>query len=104
LLLGSIVHDDNVVLTVDLTNPDIYFGKSLLRSKDAIHIIRAHRRLGARNFGEQSVDLNFSFPSLMISTICSRWAECDARRAAFHVALDGKSALTTRGSSALAQS
>jgi hypothetical protein len=52
LLLGSIVHDDNVVLTVDLTNPDIYFGKSLLRSKDAIHIIRAHRRLGARNFGE----------------------------------------------------
>jgi hypothetical protein len=75
------VHDDNVVL-VDLTNPDIYFGKSLLRSKDAIHIIRAHRRLGARNFGEQGVDLNFSFPSLMISTICSRWAECDARRAA----------------------
>jgi len=52
LLLGSIVHDDNVVLTVDLTNPDIYFGKSLLRSKDPIHIIRAHRRLGARNFGE----------------------------------------------------
>jgi hypothetical protein len=33
-------------------HPDIYFGQSLLRSKDAIHIIRAHRRLGARNFGE----------------------------------------------------
>jgi hypothetical protein len=25
-------------------HPDIYFGQSLLRSKDAIHIIRAHRR------------------------------------------------------------
>jgi hypothetical protein len=29
-LLGSIVQDDNVVPTVDLTNPDIYFGKSLV--------------------------------------------------------------------------
>ena len=69
LLLGSNVRDDNVVLTVDLTNPDFYLDKRLALPKDAVHIIRsiflwdgtAHQRLGVRNFGEQSVELTFSF-------------------------------------------
>jgi glycogen debranching enzyme len=40
LLLGSNVRDDNSVLTVDLTNPDIYFDGKLVLPKDTVHIIR----------------------------------------------------------------
>ena len=68
LLLGSNIRDDNSVLTVDLTNPDIFFDKKLVLPKDAVHINRsiflrdgtAYQRLGARNFGEQTVDLTLS--------------------------------------------
>jgi glycogen debranching enzyme len=69
LLLGSNVRDDNVVLTVDLTNPDIYHDQRLWLPKDTVHIIRsiflwdgtAHQRISARNFGVESVELTFSF-------------------------------------------
>ena len=40
LLLGSNVRDDNSVLTVDLTNPDIYFEQKLVLPKDTLHIVR----------------------------------------------------------------
>lgn len=68
LLLGSNIRDDNFVLTVDLTNPDVFVGKKLVLPKDAVHIIRsvflwdgtAYQRFGARNFGERSVDLTLS--------------------------------------------
>src|SRR4029453_16500687 len=57
LLLGSSVRDDNMVLTVDLTNPDMYFEKRLLLPKDTLHIVRsvflgrrtAYQRLALRN-------------------------------------------------------
>ncbi|WP_296525656.1 amylo-alpha-1,6-glucosidase [Rhodoplanes sp.] len=69
LLLGSNVRDDNAVLTVDLTNPDIYFDDRLVLPKDTVHVIRtiflwdstAHQRLSARNFGDQTIELNLSF-------------------------------------------
>src|SRR5215204_6520168 len=34
LLLGSNIRDDNMLLAVDLTNPDMYFEKRLLLPKD----------------------------------------------------------------------
>ena len=40
LLLGSNVRDDNSVLTVDLTNPDIYVGKTLALERDTLHVVR----------------------------------------------------------------
>ena len=40
LLLGSNVRDDNALLTVDLTNPDIYFDEKLVLPKDTLHIVR----------------------------------------------------------------
>src|SRR5215210_3712003 len=40
LLLGSNVRDDNTLLTVDLTNPDMFFEKRLLLPKDTLHIVR----------------------------------------------------------------
>ena len=41
LLLGSNIRDDNCFLTVDLTNPDIYFARPpAAAEKDTLHIVR----------------------------------------------------------------
>ena len=40
LLLGSSISDDNAILTVDLTNPDLFFEKRLILAKDTVHILR----------------------------------------------------------------
>ena len=40
MLLGSNVRDDNAVLTVDLTNPDIYFDQKRGLNQDTLHIVR----------------------------------------------------------------
>jgi glycogen debranching enzyme len=68
LLLGSNVRDDNSVLTVDLTNPDIYFDQKLLLQKDTVHILRtiflwrdtAYQRLGIQNHSERPVNLHLA--------------------------------------------
>jgi glycogen debranching enzyme len=68
LLLGSNVRDDNTVLTVDLTNPDMYFEGRLLLPKDTLHIIRtvflwrgaAYQRIALRNHGETPVSVHLS--------------------------------------------
>src|ERR1044071_4591551 len=68
LLLGSTVRDDNSVLTVDLTNPDIFRDKQLILQKDTLHIVRttflwremAYQRIGIRNHGSSPVDLRIS--------------------------------------------
>jgi len=40
LLLGSNVRDDNSILIVDLTNPDIYLDQKLAQPKDVLHVVR----------------------------------------------------------------
>ena len=68
LLLGSNVRDDNAVLTVDLTNPDIYYEKHLALARDTVHILRtmflwrgiAYQRFALQNHGDRPVDLNLS--------------------------------------------
>ncbi len=69
LLLGSNVRDDNALLNVDLTNPDIIIGKRLMLEKDTLHIDRtvflwrdtAFQRLALRNYGARAVKLVLSF-------------------------------------------
>jgi glycogen debranching enzyme len=65
LLLGSTVFDDNAVLTVDLTNVDMYVRGQLVLPKDTLHIVRTaflwketlFVRIGIRNFGERPIPL-----------------------------------------------
>ena len=65
LLLGSNLRDDNALLTVDLTNPDIFSDQRIVLQKDTLHIVRtfflwrgtAYQRLGLRNFGDRAADL-----------------------------------------------
>ena len=58
LLLSSAVENDNVVLTVDLSNPDIYQGNAIVLPREILHIRRSkflwqgtcHERIAIRNF------------------------------------------------------
>jgi glycogen debranching enzyme len=68
LLLGSGVRDDNLTLTADLTNPDIYFDNHIVLPRDTIHIVRTaylwkgavHQRLAIVNHSETTVTLSLS--------------------------------------------
>jgi glycogen debranching enzyme len=72
LLLSSAVENDNVVLTVDLSNPDIYQGNALVLPREILHVRRSkflwdgtcHERLAIHNFDAKShscwLSLNFA--------------------------------------------
>lgn len=68
LLLSSNIQDDNAVLTVDLTNPDIYQDGRLRLAKDTIHFLRSkflwqgvcYERIGIRNYGSNPHHLRLS--------------------------------------------
>jgi glycogen debranching enzyme len=68
LLLGSSVRDDNSILTVDLTNPDIYLDQKLALPKDMLHVVRtlflwrgtAYQRLRMQNHGDLPFDVRLS--------------------------------------------
>src|SRR5215207_3859120 len=68
LLLGSNVRDDNTVLTVDMTNPDISDGGQIVLQKDTLHIVRtafiwrktAYQRLGIRNHGIRPIGIRIA--------------------------------------------
>src|SRR5215475_2533201 len=68
LLLASNLSDDNFLLTIDLTNPDIVVDGHVLFQKDMIHIVRTifiwnetvHQRIGVRNHGILPVIFNLT--------------------------------------------
>src|SRR6516162_11133121 len=69
LPLGSNVRDDSTLLTIDLTNPDMYFENHLALPKDTVHVVRtvyllreaAYQRFAIRNYGDTPVDLRLTF-------------------------------------------
>lgn len=68
LLLGSNVRDDNTLLAIDLTNPDVFSGEHIALLKDTLHIVRtiflwrgaAYQRLKVSNHGDCAVKLQLS--------------------------------------------
>ena len=68
LLLGSNVGDDNSLLNVDLTNPDIAKNNHIVLEKDTLHIVRttflwqatAYQRLGVKNHGDYPVTIDLA--------------------------------------------
>lgn len=69
LLLSSSVHEDNVLLSVDLTNPDMNLPSGKLLRRGELHLHRnkfladgaCFERITARNYGEHPIDLELSF-------------------------------------------
>jgi glycogen debranching enzyme len=68
MLLSSTVRADNVLLSVDLTNPDVYVDGLVVLPRGTLHIYRSkflwesvcYERLRFRNYGLQPVDVTFS--------------------------------------------
>jgi glycogen debranching enzyme len=68
LLLGSNVRDDNSILIVDLTNPDIYLDQKLVQPKDVLHVVRtvfllhgaAYQSFRLQNHGDCPFDVRLS--------------------------------------------
>jgi glycogen debranching enzyme len=68
LLLGSNLRDDNSLLSIDLTNPDILGDGRIVLQKDLLHIGRtiflwngsAYQRLAVRNHGERPISLSLA--------------------------------------------
>ncbi|HLL28784.1 MAG TPA: amylo-alpha-1,6-glucosidase [Xanthobacteraceae bacterium] len=69
LLLGSNLRDDNAVLTVALTNPDIYFDNRLVLAKDTLHLDRTiflwnatlYQRIAVTNHGDRALEMQLAF-------------------------------------------
>jgi glycogen debranching enzyme len=63
LLLGSSVRDDNLMLSADLTNADIFYDGHIVLPRDTLHVVRTaylwkgvvHQRIAVRNYGEALV-------------------------------------------------
>ncbi|SEE16078.1 Glycogen debranching enzyme (alpha-1,6-glucosidase) [Rhizobiales bacterium GAS188] len=63
LLLGSSVRDDNLTLTADLTNADIFYDGHIILPRDTLHVVRtaylwkgvAHQRIAVGNHGEAPI-------------------------------------------------
>ena len=68
LLLGSNLRDDNSVLSIDLTNPDIYRDGRIVLEKDTIHVVRTtflwhgtfYQRWGVQNHGDRPLGFELS--------------------------------------------
>jgi glycogen debranching enzyme len=72
LILSSAVKDDNELLTVDLTNPDIYVNGRVIIPRGTVHLFRSKflwegncfERLQIRNYGLGPVELSFTLEFL----------------------------------------
>jgi glycogen debranching enzyme len=68
LLLGSSVRDDNLTLTTDLTNTDIFVDGHIALARDAIHIVRTtylwrrvlHQRIAIGNHSDSSISFKLA--------------------------------------------
>ena len=68
LLLGFNMRDDNLVYTVDLTNPDIYKNNRIVFEKSTLHIVRttflwqatAYQRLAVKNHGDHPITVRLA--------------------------------------------
>ena len=68
LLLSSTVREDNAVMAVDATNPDVNRNGETVIERGTIHIFRSkilwqrrcHERLRIQNYGRAAVDFSFS--------------------------------------------
>jgi glycogen debranching enzyme len=68
LLLSSTIRSDNVLLSSDLTNPDVYFEGRLFLQRGSLHLYRSqflwknalYQRIRLRNFSMMPVDLSMT--------------------------------------------
>src|SRR5438445_10061325 len=68
LLLSSTVREDNAVMAVDATNPDVWRDSEIAIPRGTVHVFRSkilwektcHERLRIHNYGRAPVDISFA--------------------------------------------
>ena len=105
LLLGSVLQDDNAVLTADLANADIHRRGRLVLRRDVIHLRRTkylwdaacHERIALRNFGatRQRIALDILFDADFRDLFEVR-GERRARRGTVRVTVEEKACVLYR--------
>ena len=68
LLLSSTVREDNAVMAVDATNPDVWRDSEIVIPRGTVHVFRSkilwektcHERLRIHNYGRAPVDISFA--------------------------------------------
>jgi len=68
LLLSSTVREDNAVMAVDATNPDVWRDSEIVVPRGTVHFFRSkilwqrtcHERLRVHNYGRAAVDISFA--------------------------------------------
>jgi len=69
LLLSSAVHRDNLLMSADLTNPDVYVDGHVILPRGSLHVYRSklirsdtcHERIHLRNFINEPLDITLAF-------------------------------------------
>ena len=69
LLLSSTIREDNVLLAIDLTNPDIQLESGVSLPRGTVHIYRAkfltesvcYDRITLNNYSDSAIDVEVSF-------------------------------------------
>ena len=69
LLLSSTVREDNLLLTVDLTNPDHKVNGDVILPRNTVHVLRTsllwnaicYNRIDVRNFSLQPIQVRLTF-------------------------------------------
>jgi len=68
LLLSSTVREDNAVMAVDATNPDVWRDSEIVVPRGTVHVFRSkilwektcHERVRIHNYGRAAVDVSFA--------------------------------------------
>jgi glycogen debranching enzyme len=68
LLLSSAVHRDNLLMSADLTNPDVYFDGRVILPRGSLHVYRSkliwrdtcHERIHVRNFINEPLEITLA--------------------------------------------
>jgi glycogen debranching enzyme len=68
LLLSSAVHRDNLLMSADLTNPDVYVDDQIILPRGSLHVYRSkliwddtcHERIHLRNFINEPLDITLA--------------------------------------------
>jgi glycogen debranching enzyme len=105
LFLSSTVKEDNVLLTVDLTNPDLVRGDQIAIHRGTVHIFRSkflwraacYERLRFNNFGMADVEVNFSlhFRADFVDIFEVRGSHRNRRGRYLPALIDGSEAMLT---------
>ncbi len=101
LLLSSTVREDNAVLAVDATNPDVWRDGEIVIPRGTVHVFRSkilwektcHERLRIHNYGRAAVDISlaieFDADFADIFELRGMNRECRGRRLETQVTKDG---------------